>query len=401
MLIVAVLLRFWLMGPAIPRPDLSAADPEVIQAIDAAETAIRRAPSSAEAWGELGLLLLAQSYATEAEACFQKAGQLDSANWRWPYFKAVSLESRQPEKASDILSEAIARDASIEWPQLMRAELLAALGRLPEAEQQFRVVLAIHPELARAELGLARVLLAQERLTLALAAMKSAKSHASTRKAAWELVAQINLRKGDLLAAQEATATARDLPRDAPWPGEPRIRELAARRVGKHSLTQRIGELSKTGALRDAAAITEELERRHPEVYLFVEGRNRLEGGDPAGAERALRAALDVEPNAIETKFYLGKSLADQQQFQAAEQTYRDLLADEPSYGPAWLELGRCLRRQSPESALPASRQAVQYLPRSIEAHAELASLLNQLERPDEARLHADIATKLQAAQTK
>ena len=47
----------WVSVPAIPRPDLAGADPQVVLAIDDAQARVRVHPDAAAAWGELGLVL--------------------------------------------------------------------------------------------------------------------------------------------------------------------------------------------------------------------------------------------------------------------------------------------------------------------------------------------------------
>jgi len=391
----AVLLRFWLLGPTIPLPDLANADPALVEAVETAAAFVRQSPRSPQAWGELGLLLMAHRYSAEAEECFQRAAELDDSSWQWLYFKAVSQQRDRPQQAAATLGDAIVRDHSAELPKLLRGEILLGLGRPDDAQQQFRSVLRSSPENARAHLGLARVLYANDDLAAALESLEHAATHLSTRKAALELKAQIFQRQQNQTAAEEALARARELPPDAPWPDDPLAGRLDAARVGKASYLKRVTALRAAGRIAEANAVSQEAERKHPELYLIVEGSMRLERRDAAGAEEVLRQALQLDPSSVEARFALGQSLARQDKHVEAEKIFRELLEREPSYGPAWLELGRCLARQHSADALAAFRSAVQYMPLAPEAHEALADALSVAGEPAEARQHAEYARKL------
>jgi tetratricopeptide (TPR) repeat protein len=394
-LAVAILARGWLMGPEIPGADLREADRDVVQAIEVAEANVRRSPRSPEMWGELGLLLSAHSYAVEAETCFQKAAELDTENWRWFYFKAVSEQRTRPEQAIQTLRGAIARGAAGDPPRLLLAELLLKLGRLDEAEREFRTVLKASSGNARAQLGLSRVLVLKDQLAEAVETLRAAKSHPSTRKAAHQLLAQAEQRLGKTSAAEAALAQASQLPRDAPWPHDPLTGVLEDRRVGRQSYLDRAAALQRSGALKEANEVAQQMERKYHDVYLLVEGRERLEQGNAAGAEAALREALQLEPDSTEIVHTLGQALAAQEKLEEAVNLYRGLLKREPSYGPAWLELGRCLQRQESKEALSALRSAVAYMPLDPAAHEALADCLLKHRLHAESRKHFALAKQL------
>lgn len=389
---------YWLPGPDVPLPNMTYADPELVQAIDAAAAGVRRSPRSADAWGELGLVLMANSYWNEAAAAFQVAGRRAPADWHWPYYQAVCEQWKRPDLAIVSLRDACRRDAAAEAPRLLLAELLTEAGQFVEARTQFEDVLKSSPDSARALLGLARVLLAQDQLDPSLVAVERAGGHPSSRKSALELKAQIMTRKGNHLAAQEALAGARLLPPDLPWPGEKLSSDLESRRAGKHAALNRVAKLRRAGELEEAQAVVEESERQHRELYWLVEGRLRLQRGDAMGAEEALRQALALDPGSIDALLSLSQAQVQQQDLSGAEQTLSDLLAREPGYGPAWLELGICLRKEDPARAVDALRSAVRNMPRSAAAHAAFAEVLGDQGMAKEAQAHRALAEQLERA---
>lgn len=359
--------------PGVPRPDLNGVDPLVVAAIDDAAARVRLTPGSPDAWGDLGLVLYAQSYAPEAVACFRRAMALDGRTWRWPFFAAAATSHLSPTAGAELMEEAIRRDPRAVWPRLLRAEWLVTLGRVDEARSDYEALLDVAPDHARARLGLARLLLASGDSAAALSTLPAALDHPSTRRAARLFAAQVATRQGDAAAAAAHLAAAGDLPADVPWPEDPLAAELPLRRAGKRSRIKLVSQMEQAGAIAEADALTRRIEREHPEIYLFVEGRLQLQKGDPAAAEQAFRRAVDFDPQAVEVRFQLGRALALQGRDVEAAGVFRDVLAIERGYGPAWLELGRSLLTTDPAAAVVALESAVAYMPASEEARTELA----------------------------
>jgi tetratricopeptide (TPR) repeat protein len=385
----------WRRSPAIPRPDLAGADEELVEAIDTAEQQIRRQPRSAAAWGDLGLVLRSHGYRNEAATCFERAGELDPQEWRWPYFQGDCEQWNLPEKAIESLRTAVGRDQTAEAPRVLLGELLLLVGNAANAQAELEAVLDVNPRQARAQVGLARALLDQEQFAESLAAVQKAADHRSTRRAAAELRAQILQRLNQPAAAREAQAAAQKLPPDLPWTDDPLLAGIATQRVGKQAALNRVAKLQAAGEIDQAKQEVQAAEQKHLDLYWLVEGRLRLRQGDASGAETALQEALALDPSSVEILLSLAQAQSKQQRWQDAEQTLRDLLTREPEYGPGWLELGRCLTRSNPPQALEALRSAVRYMPRSAEAHQELAAALAATDLQDEAEQHRAIAAKL------
>ena len=363
----------WVSAPPIPRPDLASADPLVVLAIDDAEARVRMTPESAEAWGNLGLVLYAQSYGREAVECFRRATALDERTWRWPFFAAAASSHLAPADGVTLMEEAIRRDPRAVWPRLLRAEWLVTLGRGDEARADYESLLAVSSEHARARLGLARLLLASGDADGAVAALGTALDHPSTRRAARQFAAQVAARQGKRDEAERLLTAAAALPADIPWPEDPLAAELPLRRVGKRSRIKLVSQMESAGAVAEADALTRRIEEENPEIYLFVEGRLQLQKGDAVAAEKAFRRAVEFDPRAVEIRFQLGRAIALQGRVADAAAVYRDVLEREPGYGPAWLELGRVLVETDAAAAVAALESAVAYMPASDEARMELA----------------------------
>ena len=365
----------WVSAPPIPRPDLAGADPLVVLAIDDAEARVRMTPESAAAWGDLGLVLYAQSYGREAVGCFRRATALDERTWRWPFFAAAASSHLAPADGVTLMEEAIRRDPKAVWPRLLRAEWLVTLGRGDEARADYESLLAVSPEHARARLGLARLLLTSDDADRALAALGTALDHPSTRRAARQFAAQVAARQGNRSEADRQLIAAAALPADTPWPEDPLAAELPLRRVGKRSRIKLVSQMESVGAVAEADALTRRIEEENPEIYLFVEGRLQLQKGDAVAAEKAFRRAVEYDPRAVEIRFQLGRAIALQGRHAEAADVFRELLELEPGYGPAWLELGRSLIDIDTSAAVAALESAIAYMPSSDEARTALSQL--------------------------
>lgn len=377
-----------LRGPRIPLPDLAAlpaaADPAVASALEAAADAVRHAPDSASAWGELGLLLVANGEDDTAVRCFHEAAARDTRSWRWPFFAAATLGRRDPQAALADIDAAVDRDPRGTWPRLLRAEYRAAVGRTDEAADDFEGVTEVEPGNARARLGLARVLVATGAGESALERLGPTREDPTTRRQSRELAAAVAARRGDGPAARSLLAEAAALPPDAAWPDGPFESELPGHVHGKRAILALVDRLERDGALERAGALTRRLEAGHRDVWLFVEGRLCAKRGDLPAAERAFREALSLDPSALETRSALAEVLAAQGERGEAAAELRELLRLEPAHGPSWLALGRLLLPTDREAALDALRAAAAYMPASEDARRALADVsASPAEEPD------------------
>lgn len=361
--------------PILPAVSSIAADaePALAVALDSAAAAIRRAPGSALAWGELGMLLAAHGHDVEAVACFREAARRDGRSWRWPFFAAVVAGRSDTSVGVTLLGEALERDATASWPRLLRGEWLAAQGDIAAARDDFETLLAREPDHARAHLGLARSLLAGGDPRGARDEIAPARDHPATRRAARELDAQIALREGDPAAARRLVEEAAALPPDEPWTADPLTAEIPGHTVAKRGRLAIAGRLEESGDIAEAGAVTRRLEEESPDVAWFVEGRLRAARGDLAGAEEAFRRALAIDPRAPEAHWELGRTLAAAGRRGEAADAFRALIAIEPAHGPAWLELGRVLLPSDRVGAAQAFGRAAAYMPDSEEARRALA----------------------------
>lgn len=169
-------------------------------------------------------------------------------------------------------------------------------------------------------------------------------------------------------AAAESEATAPTPAAPAPEPAKPRVAEASA-----------------------APRATSARDQREAEAH-FAEANAALKRGEPASAERELRAALDLDPTLHAARDELLATLIDQGRLDEAQGVLNEGLAQEPQR-VAFRRLGARidLARGQPDLA----RQRLETSPPAVTAdpeyHGLLAAAYQRLER------HQDAAREYQA----
>jgi cytochrome c-type biogenesis protein CcmH/NrfG len=90
--------------PTIP---LDGVEKAVADAITSAREQVEEQPRSAEAWGQLGRVLLAHNFNRQADQCFAQAEKLDGTQPRWPYHQAHLAASEDDRLALHHLRRAV------------------------------------------------------------------------------------------------------------------------------------------------------------------------------------------------------------------------------------------------------------------------------------------------------
>src|SRR5207244_2037808 len=247
----------WYSGsvPKPPEVDTSGREPEIVAAIEAARAEAIEQPRSGKAWGRLGMVLLAHDYEAEAQVCLARAEELDPDEPRWAYLNGWIIEGRDPEAALPLLRRAAALAGHKPEPHLHLAETLLGLGRIDEAQAEFRHVLnddPTHPH-PRARLGLARIASQQGRLDEALDQAREAALLVPKLRSAQALLAEIHHRRGDA-AAEEKVLALLPTCQDLNWP-DPYLEEIEERQVGSPARLARANRLWQEGRLNEALVL--------------------------------------------------------------------------------------------------------------------------------------------------
>jgi tetratricopeptide (TPR) repeat protein len=361
----------------VPAPDLTGADPAVTAAIAAAQEKVQQKPRSSDAWGTLGLVLLAHDFGTEANACFAQAERLDPDEPRWPYLQGLGLRLQELDTAILKLRRAVEL-CPLPTPRLRLAEYLREQGHPDEAESFFRRVLEVDADNPLALLGLAQLASEQGKLQDSLTYLRPIQNNPCTKRAALALLAEIHQKQGHNAQAAEEARRAAQLPPDQNWP-DPFVNEARQFQVGKRALLLRGGELLKSGQVDRAAQLFQRVTVDYPTEdrgWLML-GRCRLMGKDWTGAEKDFRKAVQLAPASTEAEFYLGVALFQQENIAEAVQHFRRATELNPGYPLAQYNLGQSVLRQGDrEAARQAFLAAIHHHPQFQPAHAALGELL-------------------------
>lgn len=389
-LAVAITGYLWFRPAEMEPPAVRVAipDPEVATAIEQAREAVRREPRSGRAWGQLGMVLAAHAYMAEAATCYAQAERLEPDEPRWPYFHAFALGPEDPAATVPLLVR-----AADQWgdrdhtARLLLADLLLTQGRLDEAETHLLRAFRHDPDQPRANLGLGRLALERGDLTGSLAYLRRAGGSPSARKASLTLQAEVHRRRGDASAVAAVLGELAGVPADHRWP-DPYADEIEALKAGRINRMARVTNLLAQRRYAEAETHLElmALDDLDSETPLLHLGRIRIDQGNAAGAELALRAALLRAPESVHAHFLLGAALFQQNRFDAAATHFRRAAELKPADALAHFNLGQCLRRLGDwAGAAEAQRSAVRCKPDLVEAHLELAEVLAAAGRRPEA----------------
>jgi tetratricopeptide (TPR) repeat protein len=372
----------------IPAIDAARLDAETAGFVAQATQAVRAAPRSALAWGQLGWVLRNADFQDEAHECFVTAARLDGQDARWPYFRALQLVGRDPQAAVEGFRESIrlARDAA-DAPRLRLAQLLLAQGRHDEAGIEFRRLLASNRDHVVASLGLARLAAAEDRLDDAVSLAGQCLTDPRAARGAHALLAGWEARRGNAAAAQAASRVVATLPPDLAWP-DPWIEEANRWRSPRARLVEETERALKHERLEEAFASATQLTKEYPDApegWLLL-GRAWILKGDCPAAERALRRHLELYRDSVNGHFQLGVALLCQERPAEAAPSFEQALRLKPDFGEAHFNLGFArarLRQAAP--AIQALRDALRCSPDYLDAYIILADVLHQTGERDEA----------------
>jgi protein O-GlcNAc transferase len=380
-----------------PDIDLAGVDPAIVRAIEAAREGLNRSPRSAEAWGQLGKVLLAHGFYVPASTCLAQTERLDPTKVNWSYLQGIALitaDPPDPTAAIEQFQRAVELGGDV--PDVLRLRLGEALlgqDRLEESEQQFQRVLKLNPANARAQLGLARLAVRRGDPETSRKYLERAVVDPHTRKAARLLLVEVQQRLGKELS-NEAVHEVDNLPGDDAWP-DPLWDEVGRLMTGMKAQLRRVDRLLRQGRTPQATVLLQQIVRDYPESYYawLMYGKALSKQRNLKAAEQALRTALQLAPDSAETQFQLGVTLYLEGNYRAAETLFRSATEVKPDFAAAHYNLGHCLLQRGDHSgAIEAFRVALRCKADYADAHTSLCQLLAQNGQRAEALAHARLA---------
>jgi len=320
---------------AIPQPDLTSADREVVVEVQRLSDVIRGEPESAAAWAALGDRLWSHGWNSEAAECFRQAATLEPKEPLWPYREAQSSPDQGSQ--SDAFRKAVDLDPAYPPAQVYLGERLWQQGDLEGARDHYQRALDLDPDLGHALLGLGRIELQQDEVDDAREHLELAAELLPGHAPVHHALAQLWMRLGDDEHASEHAEMAR--------------------RVGKTPMmdSRGIAEVPPLGSrqrLQRAATLTRQ--------------------GRPSEAAQQYREALTIQPQNSQAREELGSLLITLEQPREAETQLREALKQNPDSATALRLLGAALAIQG------RTDEAVESLQRGLQlASGDADSLVN------------------------
>ena len=129
-------------------------------------------------------------------------------------------------------------------------------------------------------------------------------------------------------------------------PPDPFAEEDRALNRSKLHYQQRYQHLLKEGRRQEAEEVMQEGEAYYPDLHCLAEWRRYTAEGDLAAAEQAIRTAVEIHPDSVDTRMDLVETLVQRENYSGAVEQCRKVLELDPTHGPAWLCIGDCSKQQ-------------------------------------------------------
>jgi len=264
------------------------------------------------------------------------------------------------------------------------AESLFRRGKYPAAERELRAVLEAQPQNVAAQLWLAQTLVKTGRSRDALVVYERAIPLPGGAKDALIEATDLAIASGDLAAARRMIGSApagsyvhvaRGALAEAQHDLSTAQREYRLALEKEPTSFDAVARLSdlltRAGRSREALDVAERANRLAPDSprLLGLAGNTRLAAGDAAGAERALRRALELAPDADALRLALGRALF------AAHKTAQTI----DVVGQARTSPDRDILLGAAYSSSRDWRRAIEHLQQALDAGRATPEVLNAL----------------------
>ncbi|MFO0979235.1 MAG: tetratricopeptide repeat protein [Planctomycetaceae bacterium] len=388
---------FWPSTPPLnelPQPNTTLVSPDVRELMTTTRQSVVDSPNSADAWGQLGMVLLAYEFDRDSVPCFQNASALDPEEFRWHYCLGLALTAINRDAATEAFEKALSVSPKDPWTLARLGELKLAEGKIPEAKAFLtKAVAASSRPSARTRQALARTLLASGEFDSALAEATKAVEAAPDSRMALEVLAQAQHRLSNP-DASKTLARMQTLPdRPLPWE-DPHAGYVLAQRLMASNAEDRMLQAIRSGDIRGAIESGERALQSQPENQAVALRLSELyaETGLQDRAVAILQEEIRRHPSQAELHFRLGVVTTLQDNWAQADQHFLEAAKLAPDYVLAWHNHGQCLMKLEKFSeAVTAFEEAVRLAPEQKTSRIHLTRLLLKENRTTEAEKHLRI----------
>ena len=389
-----------LAPPPLVMPDLSGLPEPVRGQVRQRHDALRRAESTGataaalgNAYGELGLILMATRFYEAAETAFGHAQALAPRQMRWPYYLAqLHRTTGDQPRAVESFERSVELDPTYVAALVYLGELYLDEGRAEEAEPLFEQALAVDPASAPALSGIGRAALARGATARAIEYLERA---LAVGPSAWDIRYNLATAYREAGNADRAEEHLSRRGGDPPEPPDPLMRAYESLLRSPRNYETRGVAAMQDGRPAEAVEIFREGVAETPDDAGLRQqlGSALFAAGDTDGAAEQLEAAVRLDPTQARAHAGLGTLASMAGRRTEALLHFTAAVEHEPDYLEARLGLVDAYRAAGrPEDALAELDRAVVIAPGFADVWLARGLLLVQLGRYREARDRLDEA---------
>ena len=324
---------------ALPQPDFTDVEPQVVQRIRELEEQVRADPRSPEAWAELAMVLDIHDFKREAIPCYEQALALRPDEFRWQYFYTIALSETGDTRAGAAFERCLELRGDYGPLFVLYGRWLFEGGRLEEAKRAFQRAQELGPQNPHVYVGLGRLALAQGNLDESVELLEQAVELAPQYREAHGLLAEAYRRLGQPERSAEEMAVAQRLPEIAPL-ADPVYEELIQKGISAFWYRERGLVYQAMGRLEQAVQEFQMALRLKPDPKGHKYVADLLSQlGRPAEALPHYRQAAALNPRDLEAYVGVARALLAIGRTDEAYMWLDKTLRLNPTYPEAYLGL--------------------------------------------------------------
>jgi tetratricopeptide (TPR) repeat protein len=375
-------------------PDLATAPAPLQQLVRERYAAAQQAGTSptpdagrARAYGELGMVLMAAEYFTEADTAFQDAEALAPMELRWPYYRGhLYRRLGDAGKATAAFERAVKADESYVPALVWLGNSYLDQGKPDAADPLFEKALAREPRMVTALLGRGRAALARNDYTNAITFLEHGLAIDPDAGPLHILLALAYRGAGQ---ADKARAHLRPQGTTPLRPPDPMYEEIELLLETPVAFELRGAREMSAGKYDDAIATFQKgvaLAPDEPALRHKLATAQALKG-DLTAALATMRETVRRSPTFAKGHYSLALLYLQANDYRRAASSFENALRVEPSYVEPRLQLAHLLRRVGQAAAsLPHYQRVLELDPRVADARFGYAMALVDVNRFADAR---------------
>ena len=377
--------------PPVPVIPVDGLDADVKSAILKARDEAVAQPKSAQASGNLGMVLEAHTLYQQAVPAYQRAVRLDPKDFAWRYYLALCLEKTgQLDESLASVSEGLRIRPDYAPAILKRAELLLKLGRFPESAAALDPFLAKNPNSPLALYFLGRVKFAQQDFAAADDLYRRATQAWPTFGSAWFGLGETSKRLGRGAETEKDYQLAENYKDHNPPGGDDLYAQMMKLATGIENRLMEAKKLMNKREFDRSSQIYKAVLTQYPDnldcLVNLLDIAQFPNQATPEEVEDLYQRARAASPQLPEVYMYYGTALAAQGKYDAAVAELEKAIQLKPSNSEAHAWLADVRERQHrPADAIEQYRIAIAQQPDFRVARLELAKDLLYAGRSSEA----------------